>query len=85
MWFVYLLYSKKIKKHYIGYTNNLRARLVNHNSGKGARFTRMAKDWKIIYYEEFDTKEEAMSYEYRVKNDKVLRKEFYKKSRSLTL
>jgi len=62
-----------IKKTYVGYTNNLTLRLKKHNSGKGAKATRGMK-WKIIYKKKFYKKNTAMSYEYKLKKDKTLRK-----------
>lgn len=83
-WFVYLLYSESKNRHYVGYTNDLKARLQKHNSDKGAKYTRTAHDWVILYSEEFETKEEAMSYEYKVKSSKKLRNQLYQKAHSLT-
>ena len=60
------------KRTYVGYTSNLKNRLKNHNSNIGARSTRGYK-WKIVYKKKFKTKSEAMSYEYKLKNDKILR------------
>ena len=53
-YFVYLLGNYKGKKliTYAGYTNNLKKRLVLHNSGKGAKFTK-GRTWKLIYYEKY--------------------------------
>ena len=58
---------------YVGYTNNLKKRLILHNSGKGAKFTR-GRLWKIIYSEKFDTKNEAKSREYYIKKNRKFRK-----------
>ena len=65
--------SIKIKKTYVGYTNNLKLRLKKHNNGKGAKSTRGFK-WKIIYKKKFYDKRLAMSFEYKLKNDKKKRK-----------
>jgi len=59
-------------KSYVGYTNNLNLRLNRHNSGKGAKSTRGFK-WKIIYKKKFNLKCEAMSYEYKLKKDRLKR------------
>ena len=77
--FVYLLSNKKYKRitTYVGYTNNLKKRLKLHNEGKGAKFTRGRK-WKIIYYEKFTTKTEAISREYYIKKNRKF-KNFIKK------
>tara|TARA_B110000444_G_scaffold246413_1_gene267927 strand:+ start:455 stop:703 length:249 start_codon:yes stop_codon:yes gene_type:complete len=71
--FVYMLRSLTLKPvTYVGYTNNLKKRLGQHNSGKGARFTRGRK-WKMIYKEEFQLKKEAISREYYIKHNRSLR------------
>ena len=57
---------------YVGYTNNLKKRISLHNSGKGAKFTRGRK-WMLIYKEKFKSKKEAISREYYIKNNRVLR------------
>jgi len=73
MFYVYMLKSKSIKRiTYIGYTNNLQKRIKLHNSGKGAKFTRGRK-WVLIYKEKFKSKKEAISREYYIKNNRVLR------------
>ena len=74
-YFVYLIVSnlKNNKKFsYVGYTNNLKKRLNLHNSGKGAKFTR-GKKWKLVYYEKYDSKNEAMKNEYSLKKNYTLR------------
>ena len=65
--------SKNKKKTYVGYTNNLDERLKKHNSNTGAKSTKGYK-WVLIFYKKFKTKSEAMSYEYKLKKDKVFRK-----------
>jgi len=61
------------KKTYVGYTNNIDKRLIKHNSNKGAKSTKGYK-WLLIYSKKFLTKNEAMSYEYKLKKDKNKRK-----------
>lgn len=60
---------------YTGWTNNLEKRMETHNSGKGARYTKSRRPVKLVYYEEFETKEEAMSREYAIKHMKKSKKE----------
>ena len=60
---------------YTGWTNNLEKRMEAHNSGKGARYTKSRRPVKLVYYEEFETKEEAMSREYAIKHMKKSKKE----------
>jgi len=69
-----MLKSKTAKSvTYVGYTKNLKRRLSLHNSGKGAKFTRGRK-WRLIYKEIFKSKNEAISREYYIKNNRTLRK-----------
>ena len=70
--------SPGIKKSYVGYTNNLDLRLKKHNSNKGAKSTKGYK-WIIIYNKKFISKIDAMKYEYKLKNDKNLRKKILQK------
>lgn len=69
-----------MKKHYIyiarcsdntlytGYTIDLKRRELEHNEGKGARYTRIRRPIKFIYSEEFESKSSAMKREYRLKH-----------------
>lgn len=52
---------------YCGWTNNLEKRMASHNAGTGAKYTRNRHPVELVYYEEFETKEEAMSREYAIK------------------
>jgi len=71
--------SPGINKTYVGYTINLISRLNKHNSNKGAKATKGYK-WLLIYSKKFKTKNEAMSFEYKLKNNRKLRKEILEKS-----
>ena len=79
-YYVYMLksISRVKKKTYVGFTNNLKNRLKKHNSNKGAKSTK-GYLWIIIYRRYFKKKKEAMSYEYKLKNDKKKRKLLLKK------
>lgn len=52
---------------YTGWTNNLEKRLKDHNSGRGAKYTKSRRPVLLAYYEEFATKEEAMRREWEIK------------------
>jgi putative endonuclease len=71
--------SPGYKKTYVGYTNNLELRLNKHNSNKGAKATKGYK-WLLIYSKKFRDKNKAMSFEYKLKNNKNLRKRLLEKS-----
>jgi len=66
-------------KSYVGYTNNIEKRLEKHNTNKGAKSTKGYK-WLLIYSKKFKSKNEAMSYEYKLKNDRSLRKKILENS-----
>jgi len=68
-----------IKKTYVGYTNNIENRLQKHNSNKGAKSTKGYK-WLLIFSKKFKSKNDAMSFEYKLKKDKILRKKILEKS-----
>jgi len=53
--------------YYTGWTNDLQKRVADHNSGKGAKYTRVRLPVRLVYYESFGTKEEAMRREYEIK------------------
>ena len=52
---------------YTGWTNDIAARLEQHRSGKGAKYTRGRGPLKLVYLEVHDTKSEAMSREAKIK------------------
>lgn len=60
---------------YTGWTTNVERRLNAHNAGKGAKYTKTRRPVKLIYLEEFPTKEEAMSREYAIKQLTRIQKE----------
>ena len=64
--FVYFLLCRD-NTFYCGYTNNLMKRVETHNKGKGAKYTQKRRPVKIIYFDEFATKSEAMKREYALK------------------
>ena len=73
-YYVYILSTKRNNKKitYTGYTKNLKNRLMLHNNGKGAKFTR-GSFWKIIYKKKFKDKKSAIRFEYLIKNKRILK------------
>tara|TARA_Y100000389_G_scaffold140573_1_gene138458 strand:- start:289 stop:519 length:231 start_codon:yes stop_codon:yes gene_type:complete len=67
------------KKTYVGYTNDIENRLKKHNTNKGAKSTKGYK-WLLIYYKKFKSKNKAMSFEYKLKKNKSLRKKILDRS-----
>ncbi len=66
MHYMYLLYSRKTSKFYIGETVDLRRRLSEHNEGKTFS-TRSGMPWEVIYYEAYASKRAAQTREKRLK------------------
>ena len=72
---------------YTGWTNDLEKRIIAHNEGKGAKYTKSRRPVTLVYYETFETKEEAMSREYHIKRmsrrekEKLLDELSYKEER----
>jgi putative endonuclease len=66
MFFTYILYSQKTKRFYIGQTDNLDRRFLEHNSGKSIS-TRKGIPWDLIYFQEFECRREAMDLENKIK------------------
>ena len=72
-YYVYMLKSLEEKTvTYVGYTSDIKKRIKLHNLGKGAKFTR-GRTWKLIYKEKFNSKKEAISREYYIKKNRLLR------------
>ncbi|MCI5869652.1 MAG: GIY-YIG nuclease family protein [Dorea sp.] len=53
---------------YTGWTNDIEKRMQAHNAGKGAKYTKSRRPVKLVYYEEHETKNEAMKREYAIKH-----------------
>ena len=74
MFYVYLIVTNNSDRliSYVGYTNNLSKRIKLHNNSKGAKFTK-GRNWKLIYYKKYKTKNEALKEEYKLKKNYKLR------------
>lgn len=48
---------------YGGFTTDVDKRVATHNAGKGAKYTKLRRPVKLLYYEEFATKSEALKRE----------------------
>ncbi len=57
----------KDKTLYTGWTNHLQKRIKTHNDGKGAKYTKSRLPVRLVYYEVYETKQEAMRREYEIK------------------
>jgi len=70
MFTVYVLFSKKYNKIYIGYTSNLEQRMLSHNELGTKGYTLKYRPWEILFTEEYLTKSEAISREKALKAGK---------------
>ena len=78
-YYVYMLKSKTVKPvTYVGYTKDLKKRIKQHNTGKGAKLTKGRK-WSLIYKEKIRSKSKAISREYYIKKNRSLRKKIISK------
>ncbi|MDD4343526.1 MAG: GIY-YIG nuclease family protein [Eubacteriales bacterium] len=66
MFYTYILECKD-GTYYTGWTNNLEKREETHNKGLGAKYTKSRLPVKVVYFETFDKKEEAMKREWQIK------------------
>jgi putative endonuclease len=69
MFYIYIIYSAKLDRYYVGYTSDVVIRLEQHNTGKSS-FTSKASDWKLVYQEQFTSREEAHRRELNIKKKK---------------
>jgi putative endonuclease len=58
MFYIYILKSEKDNKLYIGYTNDLKRRVKEHNSGENES-TKSRKPFELIYYEAYKSESDA--------------------------
>lgn len=70
MFIVYVLYSKKYNKIYIGYTSNMEQRLLSHNELAIKGHTVKYRPWMVAFTEEYKTKKNAMLRENQLKAGK---------------
>ncbi len=69
MFYLYILRCRE-GKYYIGSTENIQKRLLQHNSDENTGWTHRFHDWKLVYSESFDTRREALIREKQVKRMK---------------
>jgi putative endonuclease len=67
---VYILFSVKYNKIYIGYTSDLINRFHSHNELNTKGWTRSFRPWKVIYCEHFENKTQAEKRERQLKDGK---------------
>jgi putative endonuclease len=73
--FTYILQSEKDHSYYIGSTSDPGRRVRDHNEGRSP-YTSKKRPWRLVYFEEFDSRKEAFKREIFLKKQK--NKEFYR-------
>ena len=58
MFIMYVLRSEKDGRLYVGFTENLKRRISEHNSRK-TKSTKGYRPWELVYYESLETRTEA--------------------------
>ena len=60
---------------YCGWTTDLKRRVAAHNMGSGAKYTRSRRPVRLLYYEEYEDRHDALSREWHIKrmsrNEKI--------------
>jgi len=67
---VYILYSATADKYYVGHTENIERRLVEHNTNQTRFTSSLANDWELKYHQSYSTRSEAMQAERKIKAKK---------------
>jgi putative endonuclease len=67
MWYIYIVECEKDKSLYTGITNDIDRRLLEHNSGKGAKYTRGRYPVTLKALFKAENRSEASKEEYRIK------------------
>ena len=94
IYYVYLIKTTKgfKNKSYVGFTNDIKSRLTKHNTNKGAKATKGYR-WELVFKKKFYNRSSALSYEYKLKKDRLKRfelinvfnKKKHKNSNNITL
>jgi len=67
MFTLYILQSITTNKFYIGHTEDIQRRLLEHNAGKSSS-TKSGVPWKIVYTEQYGNRSDAMQRERKLKS-----------------
>ena len=78
MFFVYVILSYKDQTTYIGSTENLEKRLIEHNAGK-TKSIKHKVPFELVYYEAYQTKTQARKREIKLKKNSSEKEKLYKR------
>ena len=77
MYYVYLLQSEKNRSTYIGYTSDLKNRLIEHNQGK-TKSIKHNLPYRLIYYEAYQSKTDSRKREIELKKNSYKKEQLFK-------
>jgi len=66
MFYIYILSSQQTQRFYVGSTEDVEQRLIQHNTGK-SKSTRAGVRWELLHTECFTTRSDAMLREQKIK------------------
>jgi putative endonuclease len=72
MYKVYILYSKKINRYYVGSTSDLQDRINRHNQGRST-YTKKGMPWELIKCFDYLNRSEAVRLENKIKKRGISR------------
>ncbi|GAF41225.1 hypothetical protein FC83_GL002237 [Agrilactobacillus composti DSM 18527 = JCM 14202] len=87
--------TKKVKSYYAyvlecadgsfygGFTTDVQKRVATHNAGKGAKYTKARRPVRLLYYETFQTKSQALKAEASFKKLTRSKKEKFLKAHQI--
>jgi len=66
-YFVYILYSQKLDRHYTGSTSDITTRVGFHNNAEARKFTAKADDWQLAFTLACENKQQGLDIEKHIK------------------
>jgi putative endonuclease len=69
-YYVYIIYSEKCDRYYVGHSDDVERRFDEHNSGRGGKYTSSCKPWELMNTETYESKTSAVNREIEIKNKK---------------
>jgi putative endonuclease len=69
-YFIYILYSEKCDRYYVGQTEYLERRVAEHNNSKGGAYSSSCLPWKLVYHESVLSRSDALKREKEIKGKK---------------
>ena len=78
MYYVYIIQNQEGKR-YIGYTGDLRNRIESHNKQSKGYTGKSESEWRLIYYEAYRSKKDALTRERRLKQHGNALRQLYKR------